>query len=87
MKILVLEDDHDLRFALGQFLEDAGHLPFLAGDVEKACEILDQTPLDLLLLDLMIGAHESIQVADLAGYRIPNAEVIYLTGSNKFPNG
>ncbi|MEN8951982.1 hypothetical protein [Planktotalea arctica] len=42
---------------------------------------------DLLLLDLLIGQGVSIQVADLAGYRIPDAEIIYLTGSSKYPNG
>lgn len=87
MKVLVLEDDPALRFALSQILEEAGHIAYVASDVPEACEILNQVTPDLLLLDLMIGPIDSIQVADLAGYRAPDAEVIYLTGSNKFPNG
>ncbi|MCF2870496.1 response regulator [Octadecabacter sp. G9-8] len=87
LKVLVLEDDPALRFALTQVLEDCGHLAYAASDIPAACEILNQVTPDLLLLDLMIGPVDSIQVADLAGYRIPDAEIIYLTGSNKYPNG
>lgn len=87
LKVLVLEDDPALRFALTQVLEECGHSAFAAGDIPAACEILNRETPDLLLLDLMIGPVDSIQVADLAGYRIPDAEIIYLTGSNKYPNG
>jgi CheY-like chemotaxis protein len=87
LKVLVLEDDSALRFALTQILEDAGHIAFAAASIPAACEILNQVAPDLLLLDLMIGPIDSIQVADLAGYRFPDAAIIYITGSNKFPNG
>lgn len=87
MKILVLEDDPDLRFALTEVLEDGGHSVHVAGNIPQACEILENVAPDMLLLDLMIGPHDTIQVADLAGYRLPEADVIYLTGSNKYPNG
>lgn len=87
MKVLVLEDDPALRFALVQLLEDCGHLAYAAGDIPAACDILNEVTPDLLMLDLMIGPVDSIQVADLAGCRFPDAEVIYLTGSNKYPNG
>lgn len=87
MKILVLEDDPDLRFALTEVLEGGGHSVHVAGNIPQACEILENVAPDMLLLDLMIGPHDTIQVADLAGYRLPEADVIYLTGSNKYPNG
>ncbi len=87
LKILVLEDDPALRFALTQVLEESGHLVYAAGDIPAAYEVLNQVKPELLLLDLMIGPVESIQVADLAGYRFPDAEIVYLTGSKKYPNG
>jgi CheY-like chemotaxis protein len=87
LKVLVLEDDPTLRFALTQILEDAGHTPYAAANIPAASEILSDITPDLLLLDLMIGQEISIQVADLAGYRAPDAEIVYLTGSNRFPNG
>ena len=87
MNILVLEDDPDLRFALAEVLEAGGHTVHGAGNISQACETLENVAPDLLLLDLMIGSVDTIQVADLAGYRVPDADVIYLTGSNKYPNG
>ena len=87
MKVLVLVDDAALRFALSLILEAAGHIAFAVASIAAACEILNQVGPDLILLDSMIGPIDSIQVADLAGYRFPDAEIIYITGSNKFPNG
>lgn len=87
MRVLLLEDDPALRFALAQALEDAGHNVHAAASILGAVEILEQEIPDLLLLDLMIGSEASIQIADLAAYRAPNAEVVYLTGSNRFPSG
>lgn len=87
LKVMVLEDDPSLRFALTQVLEGEGHRVFAAANISQAVEVLLRVAPDVLLLDLMIGREYSIQIADLAGYRVPNAEVIYLTGSNMFPNG
>lgn len=87
MDVFVLEDDPALRFALVQVLEDCGYTAFSAGGICEAFEVLGKIQPDLLLLDLIIGSADSIQVADLAGYRFPDAELVYLTGSNKYPNG
>lgn len=87
MNVLLLEDDTALRFALTQVLEDSGHEVHAAGNIADATKFIETKHFDLLLLDLMIGNDLSTQIADLAGYRLPNAEIIYLTGSNKFPNG
>lgn len=87
MKILLLEDDWALRFALTQVLEDDWHKVASAGDITEAIKLIETVHFDLLLLDLMIGNDLSTQIADLAGYRFPNAEIIYLTGSNRFPRG
>lgn len=87
MDILLLEDDQALRFALEQALEDDRHTVYAASRITEATRLVEKKRIDLLLLDLMIGSDLSTQIADLAGYRLPDAEVIYLTGSNRFPNG
>ena len=68
-------------------MEEDGHTSYATGKIQTAATILIHKSPDLLLLDLMIGGQNSIQIADLAAYKIPNAEVIYVTGSNKFPHG
>ncbi|MEO0861229.1 MAG: response regulator [Pseudomonadota bacterium] len=87
MHILLLEDDPALRFALTEVLEDGKHMVHVAANIAEAAKLIEIERFDLLLLDLMIGDDLSTQIADLAGYRLPQAEIIYLTGSNRFPNG
>lgn len=87
MDILALEDDPALRFVLSEVLEEEGHTTYSTGRISGAASSLENEAPDLLLLDLMIGDQNSIRIADLAGYCTPDAEVIYVTGSNRFPKG
>lgn len=87
MKVFILEDDPTLRFTLREIMEGIGHTVFTAGNINAALEVLERVTPDLLLLDLMIGEQSSTQIADLAGYRFPQSEVVYITGSNDYPNG
>lgn len=87
MNILVLEDDPSLRFALAEMLSDIGHEVSAVADNDAAAAELRHRRPDMLLLDLMIGNRSSVQIADLAGYCAPEAEIIYVTGSNRFPSG
>ncbi|MEM9148373.1 MAG: response regulator [Pseudomonadota bacterium] len=87
MKILVLEDDVQLRMAFRDALEDAGHSVTAVGSIEDAHERLERRDLDLLLLDLDIDGQCALPIADLARYAIPNAEVIIVTGSRAYPWG
>ena len=87
MRVFILEDDPGLRFALSEAMTEVGYTVYTAGDIDTALELLGRVAPDLFLLDLMIGEHLSTQIADLAGYRFPKSNVVYITGSRKFPNG
>ena len=85
--VLVLEDDAGLRFAISEVLENHGHSVLPAADAEAALAYLRRHDPDILLLDLMIGAGYSTDVANYAAFAAPNAHVIYVTGSGLFPKG
>ncbi len=85
--VLVLEDDPGLRFAFCEALEGAGHQVFPAADPETAIACLKRQVPDVLLLDLMIGQSVSTDVANYAAFAVPDAHVIYVTGSGMFPKG
>ncbi|WP_299736134.1 response regulator [uncultured Roseobacter sp.] len=87
MDILILEDDLPLLLAFAQALESDNHNVHAVSDIETAADIVSSCKLDILLLDLMIGNDSSLQIAELAGYAAPDAEVVYVTGSTKFANG
>ncbi len=55
-KILIVDDDQDLRESLSAILEGGGYLVSTAGDREEGMEKLRAEKPDLLLLDVMMIA-------------------------------
>lgn len=53
-RILIAEDDGDIRQILTHLLEDAGHEVVLAGDGNAAREMVVNDPPDVLVLDVMM---------------------------------
>jgi DNA-binding response OmpR family regulator len=54
-RLLILEDDVGLRTSLRMSLEDAGYDVVEAGDAEQALAAVTSDPVDLMLVDLMLG--------------------------------
>lgn len=85
--VLLLEDDRGLRFTYKEALEADGHEVIETSTCEDALKALKFHKPDALLFDLMIGTDTSIDVASYASYSAPNAEVVFITGSNMYPHG
>jgi CheY-like chemotaxis protein len=62
-RVLVVEDDADIRDALVEILQDEGYDVAAAGDGRQALDLLaNQTPLaDIILLDLMMPVMNGFQ--------------------------
>jgi DNA-binding response OmpR family regulator len=54
IRILVAEDDRNLRSLLKKYLENEGYSVFSASDGEAALDIWYENPLDLAILDVMM---------------------------------
>ena len=54
-RVLLLEDDLGLRTSLRLVLEDDGYDVSEAADAESALSIVDETRIDIMLVDLMLG--------------------------------
>jgi DNA-binding response OmpR family regulator len=61
-KILVVDDDPDMREALQMILESAGYAVVLAEDGEKCLSMLKQEQPDLLILDLLMPRMDGFEV-------------------------
>lgn len=68
LTILLVEDEPDLREAVGEALRDAGHRPVGVDTVERAHEVLAGFAVDVVMLDLFMndGTSEPLLV-QLAG--------------------
>src|SRR4051794_16882841 len=53
-RILIVDDNEDTRMMLGNFLSLAGHETVFAANGWEALLTLEHTPVDLILLDLMM---------------------------------
>jgi len=61
-KILVVDDDPDMRETLQMILESVGYAVALAEDGEQCLSKLKEEPFDLLLLDLLMPNMDGFEV-------------------------
>lgn len=62
-KILVVEDDDAIRGMLVMVLEQAGFIPYAAGDADKAQKLLEDVAPDFILLDWMLPGISGVEWA------------------------
>jgi len=87
MRALLLEDDESSRIMFSACLHRAGHEVLECATIAEALTCLRTRQIDLLVLDLLIDNTNCLGVARYAGYAAPEAEIILITGSEKFANG
>ncbi|SNZ12992.1 sigma-54-dependent transcriptional regulator [Hydrogenobacter hydrogenophilus] len=80
MKLLIVEDEHDLGRLLKEYLEDKGYKVYLAENGSEALELLERQSFDLILLDLLLPDVDGMQILESAKLSQPLSEVIVLTG-------
>jgi CheY-like chemotaxis protein len=86
--ILIVEDEHLMRFLIRKVLESAGKTVEEAGDGLEALTALDQSdhPVDLILLDIQMPRMNGFEFLSVLKRRHPYPPVISLTAHwNKIP--
>jgi len=61
-RILLVDDDRALRFALSALLKEAGHLVDTAGDGPEALTLLEDRRFDIVLLDIGLPSMSGLDV-------------------------
>ncbi|MEH6547956.1 MAG: response regulator [Sneathiella sp.] len=79
-RILLAEDDDNLRPFLARSLENAGHEVLAFRDGEDAIPVLDTGEIDILVSDLVMPGINGIELARLAKDKVPDLPVIFITG-------
>lgn len=85
MKILLVEDSATLRHAMSQYISEAGHTPLIATSGEAALQLLEDTPVDLIIMDVEMPGLNGFETTRLirewlGGHWIP---IIFVTGKNE----
>jgi two-component system response regulator AtoC len=78
-RILVVDDEHNIRAALAKILERAGYEVTTAENGDHALRLLYDVAFDLVITDLKMVGTDGMDVFRAAKQRYPEAEVILLT--------
>lgn len=78
-RILVVDDEPEIRSMLRSALEDVGYACADAGDADAAVELLRQQPFDLALLDVMMPGRSGAQLFHQLQESHPEIGVVFLT--------
>ena len=84
-RILVVDDDPFVRESLREILEHHGYEVLEAGDGKTALDILDQEPLELLLLDLQLPRVSGMEVLRQVADRQLDIRVVIISGEGSIP--
>ena len=77
--ILVVDDEPAMRESLREILELEGFQVSLADGGEAALDILEQAPIDLMLLDLKMKGMDGLETTEAAKHLSPETVIIMLT--------
>ena len=79
-KIILAEDDEDMRRFLARALERAGHQVSSFAEGASAFEEIKQADFDLLLTDIVMPEMDGIELARRAAELDPSLKIMFITG-------
>jgi DNA-binding NtrC family response regulator len=79
-RILVIDDDPDMRAFLEEILKSAGHEVILAADGREGVERHSTSPADLVITDLFMPKQEGLETIQEFRTRFPEIAIIAMSG-------
>lgn len=82
-KVLVIEDEEQVRDMIRQTLERAGHEVFEAADGEEGVEIFDHQNIDLVVTDILMPKKGGLVTILELRQKAPNLKIIAMSGGGR----
>ena len=79
-RILVIDDEPDMRAILEKILKSAGHEVILAADGREGVERYCASPADLVITDLYMPNQEGLETIGELRRRFPEVAIIAMSG-------
>ena len=83
VRILVIDDDSELRTVLGVVLEGAGYEVVEAADGAEGLERYQASPTDLVLTDLIMPGQEGVETIIDLRREFPDVKIIAMSGGGR----
>lgn len=82
-RVLVVEDDHDVRKFVSESLMELGYQVTQASSGEQAMEVSNQKEFDAVLTDVVMPGMNGRELAAAISARSPNIKILYMTGYSR----
>jgi len=80
MRVLIVDDEPNIRRSLEGLLKDEGHSAASCADGEEALERARREPYDAVLLDVMLPGMNGLEVLERIQPLIPDAKILMMSG-------
>jgi len=87
MRVLIVQSNEPLGRIWQRHLQRLGAHVDIALTGSEAVEAIETTPFDVIVLDLVLGEGSALTVGDVAFFRQPDANLIYVTDTTFFSDG
>lgn len=79
-RILIIDDEKDIREVLKEILRRAGYDADIAGDAREGLEILENGGIDLLITDVIMPGMDGVAVVEQVRENHPQTPIIVISG-------
>jgi len=86
IRIIIVDDDENIRKTMQTILEDEGYIVDLATTGNEAIEITQKTAYNIALLDIRLPDMEGIELLGLIKENVPRTRKIMVTGYPSIQN-
>jgi DNA-binding response OmpR family regulator len=86
MKILVIDDDHMVRYALSRILQRSGYDVVTASDGKRGMELVREELPDMVITDIIMPEQEGIETIGLLRHQYPQMKIIAISGGGRIRN-
>jgi CheY-like chemotaxis protein len=86
MKILVIDDDHLVRYAISKILQRNGYDVVTAADGKRAMALLRVELPDVVITDIIMPEQEGIETIEKLRHEYPQIKIIAISGGGRIRN-
>src|SRR5690348_3840980 len=86
MKILVIDDDHMVRYALSRILQRSGYDVVTASDGKRGMMLAREELPDVVITDIIMPEQEGIETIGLLRHQYPQIKIIAISGGGRIRN-
>ena len=81
LRVLIIEDETLIRWAVAETLTDAGHTVLQATDAASALQAIGQTsePIDVVLLDFRLPDSDDLSLVERIRRHTPSSAIVMMT--------